>query len=257
AIGRRSARSCEARLVFRCEGDPNLTAIARRLADRAVLPLAERGSPLTRGEWLLDPSVGTALLAAFSDVFTAERAPRCLSRSRLSADRLTIVDDARADALFDGEGTPSRRVVLLRSGEAVGQLRNLESAARLGRESTGHGVRPSYRVPPAPRPRRIFFETEQAAAPQELLASVKRGLFAAALMAPVELDIEQDFFEISFTGVAVMAGRAQSPVSSARARGRLSQLLSRVRAMASDLQFFPMPYPTGAPTLLIERADFD
>src|SRR5262249_52050153 len=64
AIGRRSARSCEARLVFRCEGDPNLTAIARRLADRAVLPLAERGSPLTRGEWLLDPSVGTALLAA-------------------------------------------------------------------------------------------------------------------------------------------------------------------------------------------------
>jgi len=112
-------------------------------------------------------------------------------------------------------------------------------------------------LPPAVRPRRIFFETAAGVPPRDLLTSVKRGLFASALTAPVQVDLEKDHFEVEFTGIAVIAGRAQSPVSGARARGRLSQLLRRITAVGTDQQFFPMPYPTGAPTLLIERADFD
>src|SRR5215470_740868 len=34
AVGRRAGRSCEARLVFRCDGGPDVRSIARRLADR-------------------------------------------------------------------------------------------------------------------------------------------------------------------------------------------------------------------------------
>ncbi|HTD52238.1 MAG TPA: metallopeptidase TldD-related protein [Thermoanaerobaculia bacterium] len=257
AIGRRGSRLCEARVVFRTDGEPDVAAVARRLADRAVLPLAERSTPLARGEWLLDPSVASALLAALSPLFTTARPPSWLSRPRLASEQVTIVDDASADASFDGEGTATRRVPLVQSGEAVGRLRDLVSAAASGGRSTGHGVRPSYRLPPAVRPRRIFFETESGAPARDLLSSVKRGLFASALTAPVQVDLVKDHFEVEFTGVAVIAGRAQSPVSGARARGRLSHLLRRIVAVGTDRQFFPMPYPTGAPTLLIERADFD
>jgi len=257
AIGRRGSRSCEARAVFRWEGEPDIAAVARRLADRAVLPLSERSTPLARGECLLDPSVAAALLAAIAPLFTADRGPRWLSRPHFGSERVTIADDAGADAPFDGEGTPTRRVILVQSGEAVSSLRDLSSAVRSRDRSTGHGVRPSYRLPPRVSPRRLFFETTEGAPPRDLLASVRRGLFASALTAPARVDIEQDHFELEFTGIAIVAGRAQSPVSGARARGRLSQLLRRIGAVATDRQFFPMPYPTGAPTLLIERADFD
>jgi predicted Zn-dependent protease len=89
------------------------------------------------------------------------------------------------------------------------------------------------------------------------LTSVRRGLFASALTAPAQLDFEHDRYELEFTGIAVVGGRAQGPVASARARGRISQLLRRIGGLSTDRQFFPMPYPVGAPTLLIERADFE
>jgi predicted Zn-dependent protease len=86
---------------------------------------------------------------------------------------------------------------------------------------------------------------------------VRRGLFASALTAPVRVDLERDRFEVEFTGISIIAGRAQGPVAGARARGRLSQLLRRISGISTDRQFFPCPWPTGAPTLLVERADFD
>lgn len=257
AIGRRESRACEARVLFRWDGEPQLEPLARRLSDRATLPLSERASPLAHGEWLLDPSVGAALLAGVSPLFTAATLPTWVQRNRLFSPKVTVVDDAAADGAFDGEGTPTRRVVLVDEGSLLGRLHDLRSATASGVPATGHGVRPSYRTPPAAGPRRLFFETSQGAASRDLLASVRRGLFAAALTAPVRFDFEKDRYEMEFTGISVTAGRAQGPVAGARARGRLSQLLRRIAAVSTDRQFFPMPYPAGAPTLLIERAEFD
>jgi predicted Zn-dependent protease len=257
AIGRKGSRSCEARAVFRWEGAPDLEGLARRLADRATLPLAEHGTPVDRGEWLLEPSVAAALLAGLAPLFTAEPLPRWVHRADLFSSRVTIVDDASADALYDGEGTATRRVPLVSDGTLGPRLQDLRSARRAGVPPTGHGVRQSYRLPPAARPRRLFFETAAPASSRELLTSVRRGLFASALTAPARLDFEQDRYELEFTGIAVVGGRAHGPVAGARARGRISQLLRRIAGLSTDRQFFPMPYPVGAPTLLIERADFD
>jgi predicted Zn-dependent protease len=103
----------------------------------------------------------------------------------------------------------------------------------------------------------VFFETPTPIAPGPLLASVTRGLFAAALTAPVRADLEQDRYEVEFTGIALAGGRAQGPVAGAKAAGRISELLRRITSISSDLQFFPMPFPAGAPTVLVERASFE
>ena len=256
AIGRKGSRSCEARAVFRWEREPDLEGLARRLADRATLPLSEHGTPIDRGEWLLEPSVAAALLAGLAPLFCAEP-PRWVHKADLFSRHVTIVDDASADALYDGEGTATRRVPVVLDGTLGARLHDLRSARRAGASPTGHGVRPSYRLPPAPGPRRLFFETASPVSPRELLTSVRRGLFASALTAPAQLDFEHDRYEFEFTGIAVVGGRAQGPVASARARGRISQLLRRIGGLSTDRQFFPMPYPVGAPTLLIERADFE
>jgi predicted Zn-dependent protease len=257
AVGRRGTRAREARLAFRWDGSPEVDALARRLGDAAALPLSDRPAPFPVGQWLLDPSVGAALLASIAGLFVAERPPRWLGRGRFGPLGLSIVDDASRDAFADGEGVPTRRVLLAEDGMLVGRLLDLSSAAACGRRSTGHGVRPSFRVPPRAGPRRLFLETSTPVAPAELLESVSKGLFASALTAPPRVDVAADRYEVEFTGVSIVAGRAGGPVAGARAHGRLSELLRRIRALSTDLQFFPSPYPAGSPTLLIERANFD
>ena len=257
AVGRRGARACEARIVFRAEGSLDLPGLARRLADRATLPLSDRGAPMSRGEWLLDPSVAAALLASLAPLLTADGPPPWVSRSHLASDAVSIVDDATADAAFDGEAVATRRVVLVQQGRWRSRLHDLSSAKRQGTKSTGHGVRSSYRTPPRASPRRLFFEGTAGIAPLDLLASVKRGLFAAAPTAAVQVDFASDHFALEFTGVAIVAGRAQAKVAGARATGRISELLRRITGISTDRQFFPMPHPVGAPTLLVDRCVFD
>lgn len=256
AIGRRGAQSCEARALFRWEKEPDLPALARRLCDRATLPLSDRASPVDRGEWLLDASVAAAFLSALAPVFTRDAPPGWAGRGEILPAEISVVDDATEEAPFDGEGTRSRRVVVVERGALRDRLHDLGSARAAGARSTGHGVRRSYRTPPRRTARRLFFEVERPVPQRELLASVRRGLFASGLIAPLLCDLENDRYEAQFTGVAVIAGRAQGPVAAATARGRLSELLRRVAAIGPDRQFFPMPDPVGGSTLLIERASF-
>jgi PmbA protein len=257
AIARRGERACEVRIPFHGREAPDLPALAQRLGDAATLPLAEPSAPPSRGEWLLDPVVGAALLAGLAPLFTSDRLPRWVSRGGIAAPDVGVADDASPDAPFDGEGVASRRVLLVEEGRSVGGLRDLRSARRKGVASTGHGVRSSYRTPPAAGPRRIFFETKTPRTAAELLASVQRGVYGSALIAPPRIDVLEDRFEIEFTGVAVVAGRAKGPIPAARASGRLSDLLRRIQALSADVQFFPLPFAAGAPTILIEPASFD
>ena len=92
------------------------------------------------------------------------------------------MDDAAPDAPFDGEGTRTRRVVVVADAARSAARSTISLSARSARvRSTGHGVRRSYRTPPARAARRLFFETERPLAAKELLAAVRRGLFASAL----------------------------------------------------------------------------
>ena len=257
AIARRGDRASEVRIPFRGPQAPDPEALARRLGDAATLPLAEPASPPSRGEWLLDPAVGAALIAGLAPLFTSERPPRWIARGALASPEVGIADDASSDSPFDGEGVATRRVLLVEAGQRVGSLLDLRTARRRGGTSTGHGVRPSFRTPPSAGARRIFFETKSPRPAADLLAAVRRGVYASAVLAPPRIDLVADRFEIAFTGVAVLAGRAKGPIPAARASGRLSDLLRRIQALSADVQFFPLPFAAGAPTMLIEPASFD
>jgi predicted Zn-dependent protease len=257
ATARRGERAGEVRIPFRGPDAPDLPALARRLNDAVTLPLGEPSAPPPRGEWLLDPAVGAAILAGIAPLFTAPRPPRWIARGSLAAPDVAIADDASAEAPFDGEGVATRRVLLVEDGQIVGGLRDLRSAKRSGLPSTGHGVRPSYRTPPAAGPRRLFFETKTPRPAAELLASVRRGVYASALISPPRFDVSEDRYAIEFTGIALVAGRAKGPIPAARTAGRLSELLHRIQALATDRQYFPLPFAAGAPTMLIERASFE
>jgi predicted Zn-dependent protease len=256
AVGRRGSHSCEARAVFRWEEAGDLAGLARRLSDRATLPLSDRPSPIDRGEWLLDVSVTAALVAGIAPLFLRDDPPRWALHGDFLQPDLSLVDDATPDAPFDQEGTRSRRIVLVVDGSRQGSLHDLASARASGASPTGHGVRRSYRTPPARSPRRLFLESSRPRPQRDLLAGVRRGLFASALTAPLLCDLENDRYEAEFTGIVVIAGRAQGPVAAARSRGRLSELLKRIAAIAPEREFLPSPFPAGGTAALVERATF-
>ena len=256
-VARRPGRAREVRVPFRWEAGPEIETLARRLSDAATLPLSDRPAPFSSGQWLLDPAVGAALLAALAPLFLDGKPPRWVVREKLAGPVVGIADDASRDAAFDGEGVASRRMLLVEEGALAGRLHDLSSARRAGATSTGHGVRPSFRVPPQLGPRRLFFETASPSSPAALLAGVTKGLFASALTAPLRVDLAADRYEAEFTGVSIVAGRAQGPVAGARARGRVSELLRRIAGLSTDLQFFPAPFLVGSPTVYVERASFE
>jgi len=256
-VARRPGRAREVRVPFRWDSGPETETLARRLSDAATLPLSDRPTPFSSGQWLLDPAVGAALLAAIAPLFLDGKPPRWVVREKLAGPAVSIADDASRDAAFDGEGVASRRMLLVEHGALAGRLHDLSSARRTGATSTGHGVRPSFRLPPQLGPRRLFFETASPSSSAALLAGVTKGLFASALTAPLRVDLQADRYEAEFTGVSIVGGRAQGPVAGARARGRVSELLRRIAGLSTDLQFFPAPFLVGSPTIYVERASFD
>jgi len=96
---------------------------------------------------------------------------------RVASPLVTIWDDGYdprgLPMPFDFEGVPKQRVSLIEEGIARGVVYDLETAAREGRQSTGHGL-------PAPNtwgpmPANLFMASGEASM-EELIASVDRGL---------------------------------------------------------------------------------
>ncbi|MGI9021716.1 MAG: TldD/PmbA family protein [Acidimicrobiales bacterium] len=93
---------------------------------------------------------------------------------------ISIVDDAtdpRAPSLaFDAEGTPRRRLDLVRAGAPVSLLHDRRTAAQAGAESTGHGVVGGESYGPAPS---TVVLDPGGSDPAGLIAGVDRGLLVS------------------------------------------------------------------------------
>lgn len=241
---------------------PDLGKIAQVLADRCRLPLKGRSCPFPRGGLLLDPSVSAALVCATLPLFLGDRYRAIFSRryldhdSRFCRPEFSLVDDARPDFAFDGEGTPVRRRAAIGEGVFATRLHDLSTAARSAEPATGNAVRHSFRTPPRAGSTRFFLESHRAASPSDLLQSLARGLYATATAAPIRVDLENDGYSLEVEGWAVLAGKATSPVASATISGRLSALWKGLESAGGDLRWFPLQTLTGAPTLYFPRVAF-
>jgi predicted Zn-dependent protease len=121
-------------------------------AGRVAADKARRGDDLVdlepgRYEVVLEPSCLANMLEFLRDGFNARTVEEGRSFVRLGERQLdpaiTLWDDAtdpRAISRgFDGEGTPKRRVDLVREGVPVALCHDRKTAAKAGAESTGHG----------------------------------------------------------------------------------------------------------------------
>jgi predicted Zn-dependent protease len=97
---------------------------------------------------------------------------------RITGEEVTIWDDgldrSGIPASFDFEGVPKQRVDLINRGVASGLVYDMQTAARAGRQSTGHGL-------PAPNTEGPFavnlFMKPGGTVKSDLMRDVKRGIW--------------------------------------------------------------------------------
>src|SRR6185437_13158731 len=98
---------------------------------------------------------------------------------------VTVFDDGtiygrRGSLTIDDEGTPSERTVLIEDGILKGYMHDRMSARLMGLAPTGNGRRQSFAHMPMTRMTNTAMLGGDTP-PEEIIASVKRGLYCASI----------------------------------------------------------------------------
>lgn len=236
-------------------------ALARRLADR--LAVTAQGAPPERdgGEILLAPAVAARLLCGLLPLLVGPKAGSLGAglrdhRGRLGSPLLTLIDNGRLsggalEAPVDGEGMPTREVVLVEQGFFRQPLLTWWQAEGGQGAPSGCSRRASWRDLPAPGPTHLYLKPDPKIPVVSLLGSIAQGYYLIDVTGGGRFDLAENRFALPVCGFAVEAGRASAPVAGAWLYGRVSSLLQGIVAVGRDLAFHPLEGMIGSPTLLV------
>jgi len=158
---------------------------------------------------------------------------------KVASELVTVVDDGtlanrRGSLNVDDEGTPTSRTVLIENGVLCGYLQDRLNARLMKMAPTGNGRRESYAHPPLPRMTNTFMLAGQDA-PEDILRSVKRGLYAVSFGGG-QVDITSGKFVFSASEAYLIEdGRVTAPVKGATLIGNGPDALTRITRVGHDL----------------------
>jgi TldD protein len=158
---------------------------------------------------------------------------------RVAAKGVTVLDDGtladrRGSLNIDDEGNPSQRNVLIEDGILRGYIQDRLNARLMGVKPTGNGRRESYAHVPMPRMTNTYMLAGDKS-PEEIIASVKRGLYATNFGGG-QVDITSGKFVFSASEAYwVENGKIQYPVKGATLIGNGPDAMNRVSMIGNDL----------------------
>ena len=186
---------------------------------------------------LLHEAVGHGLEGDFNRKGTSAFAGRM--GQKVASELVTVVDDGtlanrRGSLNVDDEGTPTGRTVLIEKGILRGYMQDRLNARLMGTTPTGNGRRESYAHPPMPRMTNTFMLAGEDA-PEDIIRSVKRGLYAVTFGGG-QVDITSGRFVFSANEAYLIEdGRVGAPVKGATLIGNGPEALTRVSRVGRDL----------------------
>jgi TldD protein len=214
---------------------------------------------------LLHEAIGHGLEGDFNRKGSSAFAGRI--GERVAAPGVTVIDDGtmpdrRGSLSIDDEGNPTQRTVLIEDGILVGYLQDSLNARLMGVPVTGNGRRESFAHLPLPRMTNTCMLNGERD-PQEIIASVKKGLYAANFGGG-QVDITSGKFVFSAAEAYLIEnGKITHPVKGATLIGNGPDALTRVSMIGNDLALDPgvgtcgkegqsVPVGVGQPTLRID-----
>jgi len=235
--------------------------------DAQAAPAGEMTVVLAAG-WpgiLLHEAVGHGLEGDFnrkgSSVFTDRIGQRVASKG------VTVVDDGtlegrRGSLNVDDEGNPTQRNVLIEDGILRGYMQDTLNSRLMKTAATGNGRRESFAHLPMPRMTNTFMLSGKTP-PEEIIASVKKGIYAANFGGG-QVDITSGKFVFS-TSEAYMIenGRITYPVKGATLIGSGPEAMNRVSMIGNNMKLDSgvgtcgkegqsVPVGVGMPTIKME-----
>lgn len=185
---------------------------------------------------LLHEAVGHGLEADFirkgTSVFSKKLGERVASPG------VTVVDDGtlpgrRGSLNVDDEGEPTKRTALIEDGILTGFMHDLTSARLMRAAPTGNGRRESFATLPLPRMTNTFM-TAGTMPPEEIIASVKRGVYASNFSGG-QVDITNGKFVFSMSRAYLIEnGRLTRPVRGATLTGDGATALRHIPLVGND-----------------------
>jgi TldD protein len=276
--GRREQGYCGAggrfTLVELMAGDRPLQ-LAREAARQALVNLESIPAPagpmtvVLGPGWpgvLLHEAIGHGLEGDFNRKGTSAFAGRM--GERVANEACTIVDDGtlsqrRGSLNIDDEGTPTQCTTLIENGVLVGYLQDKLNARLMGTRATGNGRRESFAHVTLPRMTNTYMRPGPHA-PQDILASVERGIYAVNFGGG-QVDITSGKFVFSASEAYLIEnGKLGAPLKGATLIGNGPDVLTRVSMVGNDLKLDDgvgtcgkegqsVPVGVGQPTLRIDN----
>jgi TldD protein len=226
--------------------DRLLDHYANEAARQAIVQLEAQDAPAGSMEVVLGPgwpgvllheAVGHGLEADFNR--KGMSAFSGLIGQKVASELCTVVDDGampnrRGSLNIDDEGNPTSKTVLIENGVLRGYLQDKLSSRLTGASLTGNGRRESYRRMPMPRMTNTYL-LNGASSPDEIIRSVKRGLYAVQFGGG-QVDITNGKFVFNATEAYLIEdGKVTAPVKGATLIGNGPDALTKVTAVANDL----------------------
>jgi len=239
--------------VFDAKTPESLAAESARIA---TTKLGARGAPAGEmpvvigpggGGVLLHEAVGHGLESDFNRKGTSLYSGRV--GERVASDLVTIYDDGdlpgeRGTVAVDDEGTPGQHKVLVENGILRGYMQDRLNARLMGVASTGSGRRESFRVLPQPRMCNTYMPPGTSA-PEEIVGSIERGLYAASFSGgQVEIS-KGDFVFMIAEGYLIENGRITAPVRGATLVGNGPDAMTKVTMVGADARLANRSYTCG------------
>ncbi|KTD39282.1 TldD protein [Legionella nautarum] len=186
---------------------------------------------------------------------------------QVAAKGVTVVDDGtlkdrRGSLTIDDEGTPSQYTTLIDDGVLVNYMQDKLNAKLMNMQPTGNCRRESYAHLPMPRMTNTYMLAGNHS-PDEIIRSVKRGLYAANFGGG-QVDITSGQFVFSASEAYLIEdGKITKPVKGATLIGNGPEVMKKISMIGNDLSLDrgigvcgkdgqSVPVGVGQPTLKID-----
>ena len=232
--------------------------IGKTAAQRVIRRLGARKVKTCEVPIVFDPLTARSLV---NHVFSAVAGDAVYRKSSflvgqigqtVAAPTVTIVDDALmkgglGSAPFDDEGISTQATPIIENGQLRNYLHSAYTARKLGGKPTGNGSRAgsgSVIVGPT-----NFYLKPGSASPEEIISSVKSGLYVVELIGFGVNQVSGDYSR-GAVGIWIEDGKLMYPVQEVTIAGNLRQMLKDIELIGNDVTFIG---PVAAPTLKIRN----
>ncbi len=232
--------------------------IGQEAARRTVRRLGSRAITTQEVPVIFDPETAKGLLGHISSAVSGYSLYKGASfllgqlGKSIASDLVTVIDDGRlAGGLgsrpFDGEGLPTRKTLVVDKGVLSSYLLDTYSGRKLGMASTGNASR-SVGENPTVGATNLFL-SPGSYSPEEILKSMKRGLFVTDLIG-FGVNLVTGDYSRGAVGFWVENGELTHPVEEVTIAGNLQQILKDIEMVGNDLEFRGR---LASPTLKIRK----